>query len=26
MICDLRKGGQIEVDGEPLQRDGRFVV
>jgi aminopeptidase len=26
MICDLRKGGQIEVDGEPLQRDGAFVV
>ena len=26
MICDLRQGGQIEVDGEPLQRDGQFVV
>jgi aminopeptidase len=26
MICDLRKGGQIEVDGEPLQQDGQFVV
>ena len=26
MICDLRKGGQIEVDGETLQRDGKFVV
>jgi aminopeptidase len=26
MICDLRRGGQIEVDGEPLQRDGEFVV
>jgi aminopeptidase len=26
MICDLRKGGQIEVDGEALQRDGAFVV
>jgi len=26
MICDLRKGGGIEVDGEPLQRDGQFVV
>jgi aminopeptidase len=26
MICDLRKGGGIEVDGEPLQRDGSFVV
>ena len=26
MICDLRKGGHIEVDGEALQRDGQFVV
>ena len=26
MICDLRKGGQIEVDGEALQRDGQFVL
>jgi aminopeptidase len=26
MICDLRQGGGIEVDGEPLQRDGSFVV
>jgi aminopeptidase len=26
MICDLRRGGQIEVDGETLQEDGRFVV
>ena len=26
MICDLRRGGRIEVDGEPLQEDGRFVV
>ncbi len=26
MICDLRRGGLIDVDGEPLQRDGRFVV
>jgi aminopeptidase len=26
MICDLRQGGEIEVDGEPLQRDGEFVV
>jgi aminopeptidase len=26
MICDLRRGGRIEVDGETLQRDGRFVV
>ena len=26
MICDLRQGGRITVDGETLQRDGRFVV
>jgi len=26
MICDLRRGGQIEVDGKTLQRDGRFIV
>jgi aminopeptidase len=26
MICDLRRGGEIKVDGEALQRDGRFVV
>ena len=26
MICDLREGGRIEVDGELLQQDGRFVV
>jgi aminopeptidase len=26
MICDLRRGGRIEVDGETLQEDGRFVV
>ncbi len=26
MICDLRRGGSIEVDGEILQRDGRFAV
>jgi hypothetical protein len=26
MICDLRKGGGIEVDGEALQRDGQFVI
>jgi aminopeptidase len=26
MICDLRRGGKIEVDGETLQEDGRFVV
>jgi len=26
MICDLRQGGSIKVDGEELQRDGRFLV
>ena len=25
MVCDLRGGGSIMVDGEELQRDGRFV-
>ena len=26
MVCDLRKGGRLEVDGEVLQENGRFVV
>lgn len=26
MICDLRRGGRIEVDGKLLQENGRFVV
>lgn len=26
MVCDLRRGGRIEVDGELFQKDGRFVV
>jgi aminopeptidase len=26
MICDLRRGGTITVDGIELQRDGKFVV
>lgn len=26
MVCDLRQGGSIAVDGTELQRDGRFVV
>jgi aminopeptidase len=26
MVCDLRGGGRIEVDGEVLQADGKFVV
>jgi aminopeptidase len=26
MICDLREGGQIEVDGEVLYRNGEFAI
>ncbi len=26
MVCDLRQGGRITVDGEVLQQDGSFVV
>ncbi len=26
MICDLRDGGEVDVDGEPFMRSGRFVV
>jgi aminopeptidase len=26
MVCDLRRGGSITVDGQELQRDGQFVV
>jgi aminopeptidase len=26
MVCDLRQGGTIHVDGELLQEDGQFVV
>jgi aminopeptidase len=26
MVCDLRSGGRIEVDGELFQQDGRFAV
>jgi len=26
MVCDLRQGGAITVDGKELQRDGKFVV
>jgi len=26
MVCDLRKGGSITVDGIELQRDGQFMV
>lgn len=25
MVCDMRSGGTIEVDGEVIQRDGKFV-
>ncbi|MQA74620.1 MAG: aminopeptidase [Solirubrobacterales bacterium] len=26
MVCDLRRGGRVEVDGELLQEDGKFIV
>ena len=26
MVCELRSGGSITVDGEVLQRDGQVVV
>jgi aminopeptidase len=26
LVCDLRQGGRIEVDGELLQENGKFVV
>ena len=26
LVCDLRQGGRIEVDGELFQENGRFVV
>jgi aminopeptidase len=26
LVCDLRRGGKIEVDGELLQQDGKFAV
>ena len=26
LVCDLRRGGKIEVDGEVLQQDGAFAV
>jgi aminopeptidase len=26
MVCDLREGGAITVDGTEIQRDGRFVI
>jgi aminopeptidase len=26
MVCDLRQGGEIEVDGELLYKNGKFVI
>jgi aminopeptidase len=26
LICDLREGGFVDVDGEPFLRDGRYLV
>lgn len=26
LVCDLRLGGRLEVDGEVMQEDGRFLV
>ncbi|MDQ3044452.1 MAG: aminopeptidase [Chloroflexota bacterium] len=26
MIADLRQGGEVDVDGEPFMRDGKYVV
>ncbi len=26
MVCDLREGGSLTVDGDELQRDGKFLV
>jgi aminopeptidase len=26
MVCDLRQGGTIHVDGELMQENGKFVV
>jgi aminopeptidase len=26
LVCDLRRGGRIEVDGQAFQEDGRFLV
>jgi aminopeptidase len=26
LVCDLRQGGRIEVDGEPFQENGRFLI
>jgi aminopeptidase len=26
LICDLRQGGTVTVDGQPFLRDGRYLV
>jgi aminopeptidase len=26
LICDLREGGEVDVDGEPFMREGRYLV
>ena len=26
LVCDLRQGGEIRVDGEVFAKDGRFLV
>ena len=26
MVCDLRTGGEVRIDGEPFCRDGKFLV
>ena len=26
MVCDLRQGGSIEVDGQQVQKDGTFII
>jgi aminopeptidase len=26
LVCDLRRGGRLEVDGQVMQEDGKFVV
>lgn len=26
LICDLRQGGSVDVDGQPFLRDGRYLV
>lgn len=26
MVCDLKEGGEIEADGKPIYRDGKFLI